>query len=712
MRELKVFSLAILVLMASSFASSLQKSLTECSNLAADFQLPLIDVQNDQECYKGGRFIYSAGQCVAYARCRSGFQGAIGGEASGWPINQTDAQKIQPGDVIVYTHLASSGHVAYVESVDPPINGVIKSIWVTEQNYSSKPYSINYPKLYKYCAVSAAYGKVSRRHITNLNEFDRIYHPGGSAASATPGASGKLPALRSSSGQNSSLKAGEATQILGENFVSGSRVVLLQQAPGEPEFILANLHADDKGNIQWNYTSTCNSKTGSYVIRALDQPVSPAAAPGTKSNSITISINGRGSNCSAIPGINTAHAADQSGASTQTANGAGTGPTLDSVTPGNHAPGQFGIDLYGSGFQQGAKVVAQGTDWNSDKAAVTFLAPNHLKAIIVASNPGQFAITVRNPDGQVSASRPFEITASATAFTKSTPTPTPQKGQMSNNSNSGTTPGSPGANGMGAEPQTSGLNDPGKANSTAGPSTSSQGGLHSPLSNSAGHSASPNPSTSNVLNTQSNGQGSNPPVQKPPTSGPSSQGYNPGITNAVPRVNIPPSTSHGVEQTNSSRPNPQPKPLVTGGPQPTTNQPRNSGQTPATSPHTQTVSGQMPPTAGPVHADPIHHDVPRTQMPPQNNSPAPVIHPPAPVPSTPNRPSTTQNTQLPRGPSPTTNMPPAAPQKPVSPPPKPVPPSPQPSAQQKPSPPPAQSPTPSQNNNKRNHETTEKPGSF
>ncbi len=374
-------------------------------------------------------------------------------------------------------------------------------------------------------------------------------------------------------------------------------------------------------------------------------------------------------------------------------------PVLQNINPNRHAVGQFAIDLYGSGFQQGAKLLAQGKDWSSDKAAVTYLGDNHLKVIISAPNPAQFSVSVKNPDGQISSAYPFEVIASTGAGTPSTNTTLPN-GRPIGNSNS-TIPVSPGTNGTISISPTPSSTDSRQTNSSASSSTSSQGGLQSPLSNSAGHSASPNPSTSNVLNTQSNGQGSNPPVQKPPTSGPSSQGYNPGITNAVPRVNIPPSTSHGVEQTNSSRPNPQPKPLVTGGPQPTANPPRNSGQTPTAGTHTQTVSGPMAPTAGPVHADPIHHDVPRTQMPPQNNSPAPVIRPPAPVPSTPNRPSTTQNTQLPRGPSPTTNMPPAAPQKPVSPPPKPVPPSPQPSAQQKPSPPPAQSPTPSQNNNKR-----------
>ncbi len=677
MATVRMFSLITMLSVASSFAVALQNSADACSHLADDFRLPPTDVQDDTLCKN-----YLTGQCVSYARCRSGYQGKITNhEASGWPISHRDPQKIQPGDVIIYT--GGTGHVAYVESVDPPVNGVIKRIVVSEFNYSKTAWP-NYPNLYRYCSVSKQYGKVDTRPITNLNEFQAIYHPGGDAV-------GKLPALRFSSGENISLKAGETTQITGVNFVQGSRVVLLQQAPGAPELILANLNADTKGTIQWNYQSTCNSKNGKYVIRALDQPL-PGAAPGTKSNSVTISIDGRSSNCSSILGINTAQASNQGGASAQSATGAGGGPSLDSVSPTNHPPGQFGIDLYGNGFQQGAKVVAQGSDWNSDKAAVTFLGSNHLRAIIVASNPGQFVVTVRNPDGQVSASRSFDVIASNTPLTKGTTATTPNRGQpIGNNSNSTIMMApNPGSNGTNPKPPVSGAADSKSTNSSTGSTVSSQGGLQSPLSNSAGRVTLANPPTSTISDT-SKKQVPNTP--KPAIVGAPAQGSGSGSANAVQRINIPPSNTHSADQTGSSFKNTQAKPMITNGQQPTSVLPRNSGQTLPTGTHNQTVLGQPVTTA--VHPEPKRQDIPKTQASPQHSGATPIVHPPTPVPPTTTKPAPVQNTQLPRGPSPIVNAPPQ---------PKPMPPSPQPSstpANQKSAPPPAKPPSQNQSNDKK-----------
>jgi len=87
-----------------------------------------------------------------------------------------------------------------------------------------------------------------------------------------------------------------------------------------------------------------------------------------------------------------------------------TGPILLSISPTTHATGQFQVDLYGSRFQQGARVIAQGANWNSDQAAVMYLAPNHLKAIIAAPNASRFTLAVRNPDGQLSTAQLFEVT--------------------------------------------------------------------------------------------------------------------------------------------------------------------------------------------------------------------------------------------------------------------------------------------------------------
>src|SRR5438552_5210262 len=107
-----------MVSIACSFATALQESST-CDNLIP-LKLTAQDVKNENECGK----TYDAGQCVAYAKCRSGYRGGVG-VAKNWP-SDPDKSKVQKGDVIVFTN-GPFGHVAYVESVEVGPNGVAKA---------------------------------------------------------------------------------------------------------------------------------------------------------------------------------------------------------------------------------------------------------------------------------------------------------------------------------------------------------------------------------------------------------------------------------------------------------------------------------------------------------------------------------------------------------------------------------------------------------
>jgi len=104
---------------------------------------------------------------------------------------------------------------------------------------------------------------------------------------------------------------------------------------------------------------------------------------------------------------------------------AATAPVLDEVTPTSHATGRFSVDLHGSGFQRGAKLIAQGNNWRSDQAAVVYLDSSRLRATIDAQNPAQFTIAVQNPDLQISAQRPLTVTKAGLPLTGGN---TPSKG--------------------------------------------------------------------------------------------------------------------------------------------------------------------------------------------------------------------------------------------------------------------------------------------
>jgi hypothetical protein len=88
-----------------------------------------------------------------------------------------------------------------------------------------------------------------------------------------------------------------------------------------------------------------------------------------------------------------------------------TTPLLRAISPTSHLTGRFTVDFYGSNFQQGAKVLAQGSGWSSDTPPVIYDNPTHLQAVIEGNNPASFTLAVRNPDGQLSNAVSIQVTA-------------------------------------------------------------------------------------------------------------------------------------------------------------------------------------------------------------------------------------------------------------------------------------------------------------
>src|SRR5579884_4145981 len=77
-------------------------------------------------------------------------------------------------------------------------------------------------------------------------------------------------------------------------------------------------------------------------------------------------------------------------------------PVVSSATPNAVAAGSpgYSVTVQGSGFVQGSVV-----DWAGTALATTFVSATQLSAAVPASlltNPGQFALTVNNPDASMS----------------------------------------------------------------------------------------------------------------------------------------------------------------------------------------------------------------------------------------------------------------------------------------------------------------------
>ncbi|HEY6251238.1 MAG TPA: hypothetical protein VI685_14870, partial [Candidatus Angelobacter sp.] len=95
-------------------------------------------------------------------------------------------------------------------------------------------------------------------------------------------------------------------------------------------------------------------------------------------------------------------------------------PALRSVSPASHASGRFTVDLYGSNFQAGGKVVVSGSGRSGDSSSMRFDNAGHLQAVLDVSTAGVFTLAVRNSDGQISNSVALQVTAMNTVPTRPT----------------------------------------------------------------------------------------------------------------------------------------------------------------------------------------------------------------------------------------------------------------------------------------------------
>lgn len=178
-------------------------------------------------------------------------------------------------------------------------------------------------------------------------------------------------------------------------------------ATGSPTATRAPIH---KPGITPNGGS---SNTQPNANSASGMPNAPIGKPAITTANLP---GGTGSN--PVPTTNVSPRGPGNG--TASASRSTTAPVLSQLTPTTHVAGRFSVDLYGSGFQPGAKLIAQGSGWSSDQAAVMYVGPDHLRAVIDAQNPSQFTVAVRNPDSQISVAYPFQVTAASITGTTKT----------------------------------------------------------------------------------------------------------------------------------------------------------------------------------------------------------------------------------------------------------------------------------------------------
>jgi surface antigen len=362
---------------------------------------PTQDVTSDNQCGP-----YYAGQCVAYAECRSGYHPTNGvGRALDWKPNIA-RETVQPGDVVIFTtgEYKKFGHVAFVESVTRDASGRLTGVNIAESNNGLHLKFAQFPNVTHICGATDQYGVINRRPVPldDQDTFSGVFRPNNAPGQFLPPLTPGVPALHVAATSTSQLKAGDSADIVGQNFSRNSRISLLLTAPGAAETVLVSFTSDANGGFHYPFAAACNAKAGAYSIRALDQAPAGSNISGRKSDPLGLTVAGKATHC--ILGIPAAQASSKP---------SGPAPVLNPVTPASHPAGQFSIDLYGSGFQPGAKLIARGTGWSSDKAAVTYLAPDHLRAIIDAPNPAQFSIAVQNPDNQISVSQPIQVITGA-----------------------------------------------------------------------------------------------------------------------------------------------------------------------------------------------------------------------------------------------------------------------------------------------------------
>src|SRR4029077_877929 len=85
-------------------------------------------------------------------------------------------------------------------------------------------------------------------------------------------------------------------------------------------------------------------------------------------------------------------------------------PYLGNTVPNTRRIGTITVELYGSDFVPGAKVLIAGGNWSSEAPPVRFLDQGHLQTVLVINVPGAITVVVINPDGQRSGTQTLQIT--------------------------------------------------------------------------------------------------------------------------------------------------------------------------------------------------------------------------------------------------------------------------------------------------------------
>lgn len=72
-------------------------------------------------------------------------------------------------------------------------------------------------------------------------------------------------------------------------------------------------------------------------------------------------------------------------------------PTLDSLDPDHAAVGDVTLVVHGTGFMAGAVIV-----FNDNDEVTQFVSDSEVSAVVGVSEPGNYPVAVRNPDGSLS----------------------------------------------------------------------------------------------------------------------------------------------------------------------------------------------------------------------------------------------------------------------------------------------------------------------
>jgi len=89
----------------------------------------------------------------------------------------------------------------------------------------------------------------------------------------------------------------------------------------------------------------------------------------------------------------------------------GPAPAVRSISPPSHQVGRFTVDIYGTNFQQGARVLLRGNGWSGESLQVRYANSGYLQAVVELNAGGAVTLVVRNPDGQISNGLMLQVAA-------------------------------------------------------------------------------------------------------------------------------------------------------------------------------------------------------------------------------------------------------------------------------------------------------------